>query len=269
MHHQAALVGLVVLTGSLLLSCADETAPVFSAGALEAEVTASVLRLGWPSANDERGVTRYVVRLDGVEVAELGGGARAYTIADLDESSRHEAEVQAFDAAGNASWVLRTSVTTLDATPPTWPENAALEVAIEERQGDVGALTLSWPEAEDAGGVTGYAVIRAGLPAGAVEAPTRAHRFAPGPLEATRFAVTAQDAAGNVSAPLALDWIPPDEATPRVATREGAGDSSPLLMRILGPSGEGGTISDLLTGGDVGSADQLDQALANPRGATR
>jgi hypothetical protein len=89
-----------------------------------------------------------------------------------------------------------------DAVPPAWPDGAALEVS------DLGATQarIRWPEATDDVGVVGYRVTRDGTEVATTSSTVR-ELLLTGLVGDTSYviAVTAVDAAGNASEPLATE----------------------------------------------------------------
>src|SRR6267154_1308485 len=169
---------------------ADTTPPSVPTGLTAAAAGTTGANLSWSSSTDNVGVTGYIVRRNGVQVATpattgfadtgLSVGTYSYTVA-------------ARDAAGNVSAnSASASVTLADTTPPTTPTGLTAAVA-----GSTAAI-LSWSASTDNVGVTGYIVRRNGVQV-ATPATTS---FADTGLSVGTYSYTvaARDAAGNVSA---------------------------------------------------------------------
>jgi hypothetical protein len=112
----------------------------------------------WTASRDNVGVARYVVTRNLVEVAVVPGDQTATTL-NLGFGT-HYVQVQAFDAAGNASW--RTpSVTAivvpppaLDTSNPSTPRDLAAVVRPD------GSIDVTWTASRDDVGVVRYVVMR-------------------------------------------------------------------------------------------------------------
>jgi chitodextrinase len=175
-------------------SCSDSTPPSQPGGLTTTGVTATTVDLAWSAATDDVGVTGYLVDRSGAAIGTTAG--LGFTVTGLACNSGYTFDVSARDAAGNSSSAATVIVRTAacsDTTAPTMPP--ALATSAVSQTG----LTLSWQASTDAVGVTGYAVSRNGsqiaTPSGttvAVSGLSCASTYA--------FAVTAHDAAGNVSA---------------------------------------------------------------------
>src|SRR5437899_221954 len=133
---------------------ADTTPPSTPTGLTAAVAGSTGANLSWSASTDNVGVTGYIVRRNGVQVATpattsyadtgLAVGTYSYTVA-------------AGDAAGNISPdSASASVTIADTTPPSTPTGLTAAVA-----GSTGA-NLSWSASTDNVGVTGYIVRRNG-----------------------------------------------------------------------------------------------------------
>jgi hypothetical protein len=79
----------------------DLQRPSAPTGVATASVTSTSVTISWGRSRDNRGALRYVVRRNGMRVAE-GAGTRA-TVQGLGCGSAHELRVMARDRAGNAS----------------------------------------------------------------------------------------------------------------------------------------------------------------------
>ncbi len=169
---------------------ADTTPPSMPADFTAAAAGSTGANLSWSASTDNVGVTGYIVRRNGVQVATptttsyadtgLSVGTYSYTVA-------------ARDAAGNLSPnSTSVSLTIADTTPPTTPAGLTAAAA-----GSTGA-NLSWSASTDNVGVTGYIVRRNGVQ---VATPTTTSFADTGLSAATTYSYTvaARDAAGNLS----------------------------------------------------------------------
>src|SRR5213078_733107 len=140
---------------SVSITIADTTPPTTPTGLMVAATGSFGANLSWSASTDNVGVTGYIVRRNGVQVATpattgfadtgLSVGSYSYTVA-------------ARDAAGNVSAnSASVSITIADTTPPTTPTGLTAAAA-----GSTGA-NLSWGASTDNVGVTAYIVRRNGV----------------------------------------------------------------------------------------------------------
>lgn len=158
MPSKLSLLLLVVL--AFAIAC--EQAPAWPDGAkLEAaEIKGTTVTLEWPEAGEK--VTAYKIRKGDAVIAELESDATTYTAKNLEGQTEYKFSVLASDKGGNWSQPLDAAVKTLDASPPTWPEDSELNVKVESK-GALGAkVTFTWTPAEDDTGVTQYQLKREG-----------------------------------------------------------------------------------------------------------
>src|SRR5205814_508605 len=114
--------------------------------------------LSWSASTDNVGVTGYIVRRNGVQVATPVTTSFADT--GLSAATTYSYTVAARDAAGNISPnSTSVSITIADTTPPTTP--IGLTAAVAGSSNPSGA-NLSWSASTDNVGVTGYIVRRNG-----------------------------------------------------------------------------------------------------------
>lgn len=181
--------------------------PAFTATGGDRQVT-----LTWGAANDDTGVTKYVVTRDGNPIAYQAD--RGYTDTGLTNGTTYSYGVVAYDAAGNASPTSTASATPADTAAPTTPTGLTATPAD-------GQVSLVWTASTDNVGVTGYRVYRDGTLAGS---PTDAYFTDDGLTNNVphSYTVVAVDAAGNTSpatAPAGATPNPPsgsDAAAPSV-----------------------------------------------------
>ncbi|GIP30820.1 S-layer homology domain-containing protein [Paenibacillus sp. J2TS4] len=188
------------------------------------DVTQTSVKLSWPSATDNVGVTGYRIYVDDFEYKTAGGNENALIVNDLTAETSYTFKVTAYDEAGNESAGLTASAKTLpqptepDTEAPQWPDGSELMVSDVTQT----SVKLSWPSATDNVGVTGYriyvddfeyktaggsenAIIVTGLTA----------------KTSYMFKVTAHDEAGNESATLSASAktlpqpMEPDTEAPR------------------------------------------------------
>src|SRR5213079_1341042 len=179
---------------------ADTTPPTTPAG-LTAAAGSSGANLSWSASTDNVGVTGYIVRRNGAQVATPV--STSYADTGLSAGATYSYTVAARDAAGNISPnSASVSITIADTTPPTTPIGLTAAVA-----GSSGA-NLSWSASTDNVRVTGYIVRRNGVQ---VATPATTSYADTGLSAATTYSYTvaARDAAGNVS---------PNSATVSVTT---------------------------------------------------
>jgi len=177
-------------SASASVALADTTPPTTPTGLTAAVAGTTAANLSWSASTDNVGVTGYIVRRNGVQVATpattsfadtgLSVGTYSYTVA-------------ARDAAGNVSAnSASASVALADTTPPTTPTGLTAAVA------GTTAANLSWSASTDNVGVTGYIVRRNGVQ---VATPATTSYADAGLSAATTYSYTvaARDAAGNIS----------------------------------------------------------------------
>ncbi|TMH89306.1 MAG: hypothetical protein E6H42_17510, partial [Betaproteobacteria bacterium] len=173
------------------VSVADTTPPTTPIGLTAAVAGSSGANLSWSASTDNVGVTGYIVRRNGVQVATPVTTSFADT--GLSAATTYSYTVAARDAAGNISPnSTSVSITIADTTPPTTPIGLTAAVA-----GSSGA-NLSWSASTDNVGVTGYIVRRNGVQ---VATPVTTSFADTGLSAATTYSYTvaARDAAGNIS----------------------------------------------------------------------
>src|SRR5205814_522712 len=185
---------------------ADTTPPTTPTGLTATVAGSSGANLSWSASTDNVGVTGYIVRRNGVQVATPTTTSFADT--GLSAATTYSYTVAARDAAGNTSAnSASASVTIADTTPPTTPTGLTAAVA-----GSTGA-NLSWTASTDNVAVTGYIVRRNGVQ---VATPTTTSFADTGLSAATTYSYTvaARDAAGNTSANSASASVTIADTTP-------------------------------------------------------
>jgi uncharacterized repeat protein (TIGR03806 family) len=110
------------------------------------------VQLTWQASSDNLGVTGYLVRRNGEDVATVPGPG--FTDNDLVTETLYSYEVIAIDAAGNHSAAATVSTTTLaDTQAPTTP-------ALFDGEPGLQSIELVWSASSDNIGVTGYRIYR-------------------------------------------------------------------------------------------------------------
>src|SRR5213596_3154871 len=176
------------------ITIADTTAPTTPTGLTGAAAGSSGANLSWSASTDNVGVTSYIVRRNGVQVATPA--TTSYADTGLSAATTYSYTVAARDAAGNISpnsaSVSVTTAIAADTTPPTTPTGLTAAVA-----GSTGA-NLSWSASTDNVGVTAYIVSRNGVQ---VATPATSSYADTGLSAGTNYSyiVAARDAAGNIS----------------------------------------------------------------------
>src|SRR6266568_3332701 len=174
---------------------ADTTPPSRPTDLTGAAAGSTGANLSWGASTDNVGVTGYIVRRNGLQVATPA--TTSYADAGLSAGATYSYTVAARDAAGNISpdstSVSVTTAIAADTTPPSTPTGLTAAVA-----GSTGA-NLSWSASTDNVGVTGYIVRRNGVQ---VATPATTSFADTGLSAATTYSYTvaARDAAGNISA---------------------------------------------------------------------
>jgi len=169
----------------------DTTPPSTPTGLTGAAAGSTGVNLSWSASTDNVGVTGYIVRRNGVQVATPATTSFADT--GLSAATTYSYTVAARDAAGNISAnSASVSVTLADTTAPTTPIGLTAAAA-----GSTG-VNLSWSASTDNVGVTGYIVRRNGVQ---VATPATTSFADTGLSAATTYSYTvaARDAAGNIS----------------------------------------------------------------------
>jgi len=196
----------------------DVDQPTTPTGLSATAVGSTVVNLSWSASTDNVGVTGYIVRRDGVQVATPT--STIYSDTGLSASTAYSYTVAARDAAGNASPDSSSQSATTgappapDAIPPSLPTNLVATPGIN-------AIGLTWSASTDNVAVTGYIVRRNGT-AVVTSAVTTYGDTGLASGTSYSYTVSAVDAAGNASAqtaPVAATTAaapPPDTIPPSV-----------------------------------------------------
>jgi hypothetical protein len=228
--------------------------------------------LSWTAATDNIGVARYDIYRSTTsgfvagptnQVAQVAGTATTYRDAGLAPGTYYYV-VKAEDASANLSppSTQAAATATADTSPPTAPANLVASATS-------GQVALTWTAATDNVGVTRYTVVRDGTSVGTATGTTYTDTSVVGGATYA-YTVTAQDAAGNVSASsntatatvptstraITVDTIATGHqgaaATTVAATGVTTTGTQELLLAFVssdGPSGGGSTISGVSGGG--------------------
>jgi hypothetical protein len=111
----------------------DNQAPNFTGDITVTNITITAYTLNWVAATDNIAVTGYEVRLNGGAWAAVGN-VLSYTINDRTPNSQDLVEVRAFDAVGNRSDSVATTVTTLNLALQMTPIPTTATVGIPIQQ---------------------------------------------------------------------------------------------------------------------------------------
>ncbi|MFC1431924.1 glycoside hydrolase family 6 protein [Streptacidiphilus sp. N1-3] len=178
----------------------DTTAPSVPTGLRVTGTTSSSVSLSWSASTDNVGVTGYAVYRGSTKVATVTSGT-TYTDTGLTASTAYSYTVTAQDAAGNVSAASAAVTGTTagsgggtDTTPPSVPAGLTVTGTTSS------SVSLSWSASTDNVGVTGYAVYRGSTKVATVTSGTTYTDTGLTASTAYSYTVTAQDAAGNVSA---------------------------------------------------------------------
>ena len=175
-------------------SPSDTTAPSRPTGLIAAAAGPAGANLAWSASTDNMGVTGYIVRRNGIQVAM--STTTTYADTGLSAGTTYTYAVAAEDVAGNVSpnstSVSVTTSSVADTTSPSQPAGLTATAV-----GSTGA-SLSWSASTDNVGVTGYIVRRNGTQI-ATPATTSFADTGLTPATTYTYTVAARDAAGNVS----------------------------------------------------------------------
>src|SRR3989475_516256 len=217
----------------------DTTAPSMPTGLTGAAAGSTGANLSWSASTDNVGVTGYIVRRNGVQVATPATTSFADT--GLSAATTYSYTVAARDAAGNISpnstSVSVTTASVADTTPPSTPTGLTAAVAGSN------AANLSWNASTDNVGVTAYILLRNGVQ---IATPATTSFTDTGLFAATTYSYTvaARDAAGNISPNSAsvsitiADTTPP--STPTGLTAAAAGSTGANLSWSASTDNVGG-----------------------------
>jgi chitodextrinase len=174
----------------------DTTPPSSPSGLVAVAVSSSQINLAWAASTDNIGVIGYQIYKGSALIATIQSSS--YSDTGLAPSTTYTYAVTAFDAAGNVSPLsTSSSATTLaaaDTMAPSTPTGLTATAA------SCSQINLSWAASTDNIGVTGYKVYKKGS---LIATTTSKTSYSDEGLTASMtytYAVSAFDAAGNVSA---------------------------------------------------------------------
>lgn len=181
----------------------EDAVPPTAPGSPSATGSIGSVKLTWTASTDNVGVSGYRVYRSTTagftasaanQVGQVGGSTTTYTDAGL-AAGTYYYQVKAVDAAGNLSpSSAEVSAAALsDTTAPSAPGNLIATAT-------AGSVGLTWSASTDNVGVTRYAITRNGTALG-TSTTTSYTDSSVVPGTTYTYTVTAQDSAGNVSAP--------------------------------------------------------------------
>src|SRR5439155_747195 len=191
------------------------------------------------ASTDNVGVTGYIVRRNGVQIATPA--ATSYTDTGLSAATTYSYAVAARDAAGNMSPdSTSVSVTLADTTPPSTPSGLTAAVA-----GSTGA-NLSWSASTDDVVLTVYIVRRNGIQ---IATPATTSYADTGlSVGAFSYTVAARDAAGNIS---------PDSATASITIADTTPPTTPTGLTAAAAGSTGANLAWSASSDNVGVTDYI------------
>jgi len=158
---------------------------------LTATVTSGDVLLGWSASDGDLDVDSYDVYRDGTKVANTPD--LSWTDTSADQGATYTYTVRAVDTAGQSSGESDpATVAVPDTTAPSRPTGLAASLS-------AGLPRLTWRAATDNVGVTGYEVLRNGVPVGTTTGLAFVDVGAPQSTTHT-YTVRSRDLAGNASA---------------------------------------------------------------------
>tara|TARA_B110000503_G_scaffold117403_1_gene177393 strand:+ start:1777 stop:4650 length:2874 start_codon:yes stop_codon:yes gene_type:complete len=173
----------------------DEEAPSIPSNLSVTDISETSATLNWSASTDNIGVALYNIFLDEVLIGTTP--STTYNFTGLNPETQYLASVSAEDAAGNTSGEAMTNFTTLivDTQAPTSPTNLSASDITSN------SARLDWTESTDNVGVALYNISINGVLIGS--SPIESFDVTGlSPLTSYSASVTAEDAAGNESAPV-------------------------------------------------------------------
>ena len=175
-------------------SSSDSTPPSVPTNPSATAVSPYQINLSWTASTDNVGVAGYRVFRNGLLAAT--STATSYTDTNLAAATTYSYTVAAFDAAGNVSAQSAAATATtspVDTVPPSAPTSLSGTSPLPTQ------VNLSWTASTDNVGVAGYRVFRNSVQVGTATATSYIDTGLAASTTYT-YAITAFDAAGNVSA---------------------------------------------------------------------
>ena len=170
------------------------------------------IRLEWSAALDDVGVATYLVYHQNVLIERVPAPQRAVVVAGLNPERIHVFRIEAEDASGAVSINGPERALDLsDSVPPAFGVDAELRVVVNSAR----IATVQWPPATDDVAVAAYRIVLDGQRLRRVDADARTTQFNElEPNSNYRVEVVAEDAAGQSSMPLRVDFNTPDLDAP-------------------------------------------------------
>jgi hypothetical protein len=156
------------------------------------------IRLNWPAATDNIGIKGYKLTINGTNTISIDAAATSYLAENLSRSTEYTFVLMALDYKNNESTplTLTQSTSAADTVKPAWSDTSVLKA----KNILTDNLDLSWTQATDDIGVTGYKIYSGGTLLNTVDAKTFAlHVLHLVPGTSYTFRVEALDADGNES----------------------------------------------------------------------
>jgi chitodextrinase len=221
----------------------DTSAPTAPTGVTATAPISTQVNLAWTASSDDIGVVGYEVFRNGTLIGTSNTTSYADTTSQA--ATKYTYTVKAYDLASNRSAPSASAIVSTpgDTTPPSAPANLAANASSN-------AVQLTWSASTDNVGVTGYQVFRNGIQI-ATAASTTYRDTTVQSANTYTYAVSATDAAGNVSAfsnavtlttpnatlafvPLADTYVEQDTPTTNYGTStQIIADNSPIKNLLL------------------------------------
>ncbi|HST48283.1 fibronectin type III domain-containing protein [Jatrophihabitans sp.] len=234
----------------------DPTPPSTPANVVGTAASANQVSLSWNASTDNMGVTNYTIYrgANGATpslLASTTSNATSYTDTSVIATTTYTYQVQAGDAAGNASAMSAPATVTTpassDTTPPSAPTNLVTEPVFYDE------VDLGWTASTDSGtGVSGYRVYRRGpgesaftLLATTTGAGQNSYPdLTVNPGSAYSYYVSAYDGGNNVSSPsVTVTASTPPGPVSHTYSFPAAGDAT---IQQANPTTPGGSSSPLV-----------------------
>jgi hypothetical protein len=201
----SSLLSLLCSLAVCLVACTDTSPPAWPAKASLSvkQQGKSWVILSWPEAQDNNKVASYRIIKGVKETASLGPTARSYKLEGLDDLSTYGLYVQATDQVGNRSTSLGVTITTLDGSVPTWPDEKGLKIEMVMVKGARRAK-FSWTAAVDKGPIKSYRLAKDGSLMAEIAGDETGYLYQ-GSDYPGAYTLEAIDESGNKSAALSLE----------------------------------------------------------------
>lgn len=179
------------------LSLKDLDIPTWPEGASTSidNETYNALSLYWTAADDNVGVSNYLIYQDGAYITKIEGGANSYRVLGLSPDTDYSFKVKASDAANNVSidGPIVIGHTGVDSEYPVWTDADLTASNIGDD-----SLVLNWTEATDNVGIANYNIYQDGFKIDTVSGDIRTYKVN-GLASYTKysFKVEAVDSRGN------------------------------------------------------------------------